>query len=325
MSPIIKRVLASALMALQVTAMAQPAATSPAAPPALSSTREIGAGAPWASYYGAADDIDLARLAAGYRLIDIDADPGQGNFTRAQIARLKADGRNRVISYLNLGSCERFRDYWKRAPAGFIACGANRRAHLGSYSGYRDEIWMNPADADYRRLIVDYVAKRLAAQGVDGFYLDNLELAGHGIATRNGPCDKACAQGALDLVRELREAFPDKLLIMQNGTGRVTLGGMTGGVPFPSLLDGIAHEEVFAPKPDAGALRELLAWQQWMREHDRPDFWIGTLDYVGDCRRPRVAADVIARSRAKGLHPSVSDASAGQGTVCWGYGAQAAP
>lgn len=279
--------------------------------------RDIGIGAPWVSYYGNVARLDLARMANTFRLIDIDADPDQGNVTPAQIATLKAGGKNRVISYLNLGACERFRSYWHHAPAGFLPCGSNHRAQLGRYDGYRDETWMNPSDPAYRKLMVSYVAPRLIAQGVDGFYLDNLELIEHGVKTRNGPCDIACQQGALDLVRELREAFPDKILVMQNATGPTTRHGITGGVAFASLLDGIAHEEVYAPTHDPDVERELQQWSHLRPGASGRKLWVGTLDYVGGCGNARPAQIVIARSRARGFSPSVSDASAGQNVVCY--------
>src|SRR5260370_35880977 len=103
---------------------------------------------------------------------------------------------------------------------------------------------MNLGNADYQKLIVEFVAPRLVAQGVDGFFLDNLEIVEHGTATSNGPCDATCAQGGLDLVGKLRAAFPDRLIVMQNATSDFTRLGQTGGVAFPSLLDGISHEEV---------------------------------------------------------------------------------
>ena len=117
---------------------------------------------PWVSFYGSAAQMgDLAKVAATYRIINIDADPGASNFTDAQLKVLKAGGKNRVLSYLNVGSCELSRDYWSKAPAGFVGCGPNRAAHLGTYEGYPDETWMDPSNADYRRLIVEHVAPRL--------------------------------------------------------------------------------------------------------------------------------------------------------------------
>ena len=49
---------------------------------------------------------DIDGVAATFRLINIDADPDAGNFTPAQIRQLKGGGRNTVITYLNIGSCE---------------------------------------------------------------------------------------------------------------------------------------------------------------------------------------------------------------------------
>jgi cysteinyl-tRNA synthetase len=264
---------------------------------------------------------DLAKAAATFRVLNIDADPGTGNFTPAQIAQLRNGGQNRVISYLDVGSCEHYRSWWSAAP-GFTPCAANKAAQIGPYGGYPDEVWMNVGNAEYQNLLVGYVAPLLVAQGVDGFFLDNLEIVEHGTSTTDGPCDTACSQGGLDLVRRLREAFPDALIVMQNATSDVTRSGVTGGVPFPSLLDGISHEEVYAPAYDSSAEAELVAWKGMNLRPGgggRP-FWIGTEDYVGNCAATASAMSVYAKSRARGFSPYATDASAGQMVVCyWGF------
>lgn len=274
---------------------------------------------PWVSFYGNAAQMgDLAKVAATYRVINIDADPGAANFNDAQLRTLKAGGKNRVISYMNVGACELYRDYWSKVPAGFVGCGPNRAAHLGTYDGYPDETWMDPSNADYQKLIVEHVAARLAARGVDGFYLDNLELLGHGDRTKNGPCNTRCKQGGLDLVRMLRERFPDLLIVMQNGTSDVTRLGTTGGVAFPSLLDGIAHEEVYAPKLDAEAEQELLAWKAMPFESKKGHpLWIAVEDYVGSCKNTAAAKAALQKSNDRGFSPYVSDESGGQKVVCY--------
>jgi cysteinyl-tRNA synthetase, unknown class len=275
---------------------------------------------PWVSFYGTAQEMgDLAKVASTFRVINIDADPTQGNFSPAQIATLKAGGRNTVISYMDVGSCEQFRSYWTDAP-GFVACGANEAAKLGPYAGYPDETWMDPSHPDYQKLIVDFVAPRLVAQGVDGFYLDNLELLEHDPEEDDGPCSAACRQGGLDLVRKLREKFPDLLLVMQNGTSDITRLGTTGGIEYRRLLDGIAHEEVYAPETDARAEAELLAWKSLdLESREGRPFTILVEDYVGDCGNRSAATTAIDRSLAKGFSPYVSDESGGQKVVCyWG-------
>jgi cysteinyl-tRNA synthetase len=263
---------------------------------------------------------DLPRAARTYRILNVDADPGAKNFTDAQLLALKNGGKNRVISYLNLGSCERFRSYWSSAPEGFVPCGANEAAWRGAYEGYADEVWMDLSDARYQKLIVGHVAPRLAARGVDGFYLDNLEMVEHSQTAKQGPCSAACRQGGLDLVRKLRETFPDKLLVMQNATSDVTRTGTTGGIAFPALLDGVAHEEVWKPKRDPEALEQLLKWKamEITTKQGRP-FWIGVEDYVGSCSNRGGAKEVFEASRSHDFSAYVTDESGGQKVVCyWG-------
>jgi cysteinyl-tRNA synthetase len=293
---------------------------------AAAELRSLGPGfpalGPWVAFYGTAAQMgDLERVAASFRIIDIDVDPGadgEGNFTDAQIRTLQDGGRNRVLAYLNLGSCERFRTYWTSAPAGLVPCGRNRDAWLGDYEGYADEEWMNPADPSYARLILEHVAPRLAARGIDGFYLDNLEIIEHLDPAEPAWCSPECRQAAMDLVRRLRERFPDRLLVLQNATGSTTRTGSTGGVRFAALLDGVAHEEVYGPTFDPKAERDLLAWLAMrIRTADGRPFFVGVEDYVGSCANSAAANASYQRSRAHGFSPYASDASNSQHKVCY--------
>ncbi len=306
---------------LAASATSRPAneAREPGAPPRA---RTLGPGfpeaGPWMAFYGKASEMgDLARVARTYRIIVIDADPGMRNFSDAQLAQLRAGGRNRVISYLNLGSCETFRSYWSSAPRGLVSCAANSDAQRGAYEGYPDEVWMDVGNTDYQALILGHVAPRIAAR-VDGFYLDNLEIVEHAPSSSNGPCTAACRQGGLDLVRKLRENHPRHLIVMQNATSDVTRLGVTGGIPFPLLLDGVAHEEVYAPTHDEGAEAELLAWSAMgLSSRDHLRFWIGVEDYVGSCRHMSAARTAAARARSRGFAPWATDQSGGQKVVCF--------
>lgn len=273
---------------------------------------------PWMTFYGKASEMgDLARVARTYRIIVIDADPGMRNFTDAQIALLRGGGRNRVISYMNLGSCETFRTYWASAPPGLTSCAANSDAQRGPYAGYPDETWMDVGDAKYQALVLEHIAPRLAAR-VDGFYLDNLEIVEHPASSANGPCTATCKQGGLDLVRKLREKYPRHLIVMQNATSSTTRLGVTGGVPFPLLLDGVAHEEVYAPTHDESAEDELVAWgAMGLASRDHHRFWIGVEDYVGSCRNAGAAHASATRARSRGFSPWASDESSGQRVVCF--------
>ncbi|MGA7122623.1 MAG: endo alpha-1,4 polygalactosaminidase [Polyangiaceae bacterium] len=287
---------------------------------APASGRGVVVGAPWVSYYGSATASGgVAKVGATFRVVNVDADPGAGLFTPAQILQMQDAGQNRVISYLDVGSCENYRSWWTYAP-GHTSCSANTAAQIGPYTGFPSEVWMNPSNADYQDLIVNYVAPLIARQGVDGFFLDNLEIVEHGTSTLDGPCDATCSQGGLDLVRKLREAFPDKLIVMNNATSDVTRLGTTGGEQFSSLLDGLSREGVYSPVYDATAEAQLLAWQNLgLKPGGRP-FWIATEDYVSSCAATRAAMNVYAQSRAKGFSPYATDSSSGQRVICyWGF------
>src|SRR5262249_46449760 len=105
-----------------------------------SSARGFPMGFPWVSFYGPGDMLDLGKVASTFRVINIDADPDGANFTKAQIQTLKAGGQNRVISYLNVGSCEDFRSYWDTDPPGHKSCKSSG-ALTTVYDGYPDERW----------------------------------------------------------------------------------------------------------------------------------------------------------------------------------------
>ncbi len=291
---------------------------------ATGASRGFPTAGPWVSFYGDASGVDLAKVATSFRIINVDVDPGDsvngGNFTNAQIQQMRAGGQNRVLSYLNLGSCENFRSYYSTDPAGHKSC-VNSGALTTTYAGYPDEKWANLANAAYQDLIVNYVAARLAARGIDGFYLDNLEVVEHGANASDGPCDATCSQGGLDLVWQLRQKFPNLLIVMQNATSDVTRLGTTHGVAYPSILDGIAHEEIYSDGGDSGSQSEMLAWKKMQLTVNGRPFWFATEDYVGSCSaQTKAAAEMIMmQSTQDGFSPYVTDASGGQDAPCfWG-------
>jgi len=282
------------------------------------SNRGFPVGSPWVSFYGSATGVDLARTAATFRVINIDVDPDAANVTDAEIQALRAGGQNRVISYLNVGSCENYRSYWDTDPPGHKSCKSSG-AMTAPYDGYPDEKWADLSNKAYQDLIVNHVAARLAARGIDGFFLDNLEVVEHGASETNGPCGPACSQGGLDLIWELRQKFPELLIVMQNATSDVTRLGKTHGVDYPSILDGVSHEEVYTKGTDPTILTEMLTWKKMgLMVNGRP-FWLAAEDYVGTCGKPsKSEADgIYAKAKADGLNEYVTDASASQQGPCF--------
>ena len=268
----------------------------------------------WVAYYGQGSAINIAHAAATFKLIVIDADPGNGTpaFSPAQIAALKAKGA-KVLSYLNVGACETSRTYWNTVPSGFVSCGANTPAQISRYSGFQ-EYWMNPANADYQKLIVNYVAPRLAATGIDGFMLDNFEIVGHGANASSAPCDATCAQGGLDLVKRLRDRFPD-LAMVPNAAPVQAIGGVAGGVSFPWLIDGVIAEQVFLPSTSTSVVQQLKSWQSTEQNLGRSAFFVGSLDYTSSCTASSTAQTAWTAAQQTGFSPSISTVSLD--SICW--------
>lgn len=281
--------------------------------------RGIPENAPWVSFYGSASELgDINRAAQTFRLINIDADPGQMLFTPEQIATLKAGGRNTVIGYFNLGACETSRSYWTTAPHGLVPCGQNTAAHLGAYHGYPNEKWMNVGNPAYQRLLLEHVAPQLASMGVDGFFLDNMEVIEHGTRTTEGPCDAACSQGGVELLGKLRDRYPNMVIVLQNATTTTTMSRQTlDGRDLRTLIDGISSEETYAPRYDRFQEWELLQWKALDLSVNGHPFSITTEDYVGSCNDVASARMVYTRSRSHGFSPYVSDSSAGMHRVCY--------
>jgi cysteinyl-tRNA synthetase, unknown class len=280
----------------------------------IAASRNLDPHGAWVVYYGSGSQADLARMAATFKLIVVDADPANGSpaVTPAQIATLESGGAT-VLSYLNFGACETWRTWWSSAPAGFLSCSANTAAQLGKIAGY-SEYWMNPANSDYQHLIADYIAPQLMATGVDGLMLDNFEIVGHGTSTSNGPCDAACAQGGLDLVARLRNAFPNAPIVL-NHAPVAALSGTSGGIAFPMLVDGDFDEQVYAPSVDSSLVQEIQTWRSVEAGLPRSAFFAGTLDYMTDCTQTSAAQSDWNTSLSAGLNPSV--ATSALNTVCW--------
>ena len=101
---------------------------------------------------------------------------GATELTQDDISKLKEkpNGAKRlVISYINIGSAENYRYYWK---PGWKK--GNPSWIKKEYEGYSDEYWVEFWDSEWRDIIYgndkSYI-KKIINTGFDGAYLDNVE------------------------------------------------------------------------------------------------------------------------------------------------------
>lgn len=106
------------------------------------------------------DGNDLEAMKE-YKIIVLDAQ----YFAKKDIETLKEGGRT-VLSYLNIGSIENFREYYKDYE--YLT--------LGEYEHWEEERWVDVSRQEWRDFIINELAPSLIEKGVDGFYLDNSDV-----------------------------------------------------------------------------------------------------------------------------------------------------
>ena len=107
-----------------------------------------------------ADPEDIHYMES-YKKVVIDAQ----YFSKSQISKLKKSGHT-VYSYINLGSVEEFRSYYK----------TYKKFSLGVYENWTDERWVDVSQQEWQDFIVKDIAKKLIDKGVDGLFVDNCDV-----------------------------------------------------------------------------------------------------------------------------------------------------
>ena len=110
-----------------------------------------------------ADPSQMHRL-RGYELLVIDAQ----SFDKKQIEELHRNNE-KIYSYLNIGSIEEFRPYFKRFQS---LC-------LSPYENWEDEYWIDARDPNWKDFIVNELSEPMIQKGIDGFFIDNCDLYYH--------------------------------------------------------------------------------------------------------------------------------------------------
>jgi cysteinyl-tRNA synthetase, unknown class len=282
--------------------------------------RGIDVSAPFLAFRGRASQMgDLGRVAQAFRMIAVDAEPADMRFTRAQVEALRGDGRNTVLGIVNVGFCDRTQFYWKAAPDELLPCAANLHAQIGERSDHPQQVWMALDDYEYQELIVNYVAPRIVRAGVDGLFLDGMELLDHDDDDDEAACDADCVAGGVALLAALRKEFPDLPIVMNGGISkrvRTTIGRRR----VPYLLDGVVGEDIYLPSYDAQKEADLLDWRAQRAVNGRP-FAVISQDHVASCDDANAARLVYQSSLAHGFSPAVDLAATSRARVCfWGFG-----
>ncbi len=119
----------------------------------------------------------IAAIAeTNFDAVIIDAFFGDDLWTASEIAQMKTKangGKRLAISYMSIGSAEKYRYYWKESWK------LHKPRWLKKpYEGYEDEIWVKYWEREWHEIIYgneSSYTKKIIDAGFDGVYLDNVE------------------------------------------------------------------------------------------------------------------------------------------------------
>ncbi len=145
-------------------------------------------------------------------------------FSADEIKRLK-ENNTQIYSYINIGSIEDFRDYYKDY----------KNLILGPYENWPDEYWINVEDKNWQTFITDTLAMQLKEKGIDGFFVDNADVYYH--YNKDGIYD-----GITSILKSLK-AKGMKIII--NGGDTYVMEYFDRNKNLDDILDGVNQESVF--------------------------------------------------------------------------------
>ena len=158
-----------------------------------------------------------------YNMVVIDA----AYFSKAQIDTLH-EKHITVYSYINLGAIEDFRPYYKD----YIGI------TLSPYAHWAGERWIDVANPIWQNFLIHTLAKDLLDKGVDGLFVDNLDI----YSLYPAP---PIYEGIKSILLGLKSTYAHVPLII-NGGYEFIQTALQEAIPLKTLLDGINCESVFS-------------------------------------------------------------------------------
>ncbi|MER1954635.1 MAG: endo alpha-1,4 polygalactosaminidase [Desemzia incerta] len=157
----------------------------------------------------------------GFEIAVIDAQ----NISAIDIAEMKARDQE-VYSYLNIGSLETFRSYYKEY----------QHLALKSYDNWEEEYWVDAGNEEWQKFVAGTVAQELLEKGIDGFWIDNTDVYGQF-------ADEEIYDGVASILKTLM-SYEKPVVI--NGGDQFVLTYLERNGQVDDILTGVNQETVFS-------------------------------------------------------------------------------
>jgi cysteinyl-tRNA synthetase len=247
-------------------------------------------------------DMAPAKVPAETRLLVIDATADGLEFlTPAELEEYKAPDRE-VLAYVSVGEAEDYRYYWQNLPRDLL---------LGENPEWPGNWTVKYWDPRWHKVVKDYIKKVLDI-GFDGVYLDKVDA--YWDVVEYGYGEDEAAGWMKELIEDIRLAFPDTIIYLQNGDDLIHRFS-----DLADMIDGMGVEDLFFDgrqiQPWRYVLERLMGILA-LRHRGKPVF---VVDYVWDGKKDAVVESFCYRCRFFGFscYAAPTDRSlSGGGFVC---------
>ncbi|MDX6804840.1 endo alpha-1,4 polygalactosaminidase [Terrihabitans rhizophilus] len=239
---------------------------------------------PFMIYYGHAARPEIGR----YDLVVLDSEVEPAAFRHAS--------NSLILGYFSIGEVAAYRPYYRDVAAEGLL--GNRNVN------WPDARFVDMRDSRWHRRVVEELVPDILRRGFHGIFLDTLDNAEY-LEQKSGAAGAGMIEGAAELVRKLRQAFPQAAIMINRGYA--TLPRIAG--QFDMLLG----ESVRSSYQGTGGSYVLLSdqeyrWQRammWQARERDPGLRLFSLDYW-NLKDTAGIASLYATQRANGFTPYVS-------------------
>ncbi|MDO4788772.1 MAG: endo alpha-1,4 polygalactosaminidase [Johnsonella sp.] len=161
-----------------------------------------------------------AQKLKDYRILVIDAQ----YFSADKIRQMKAEGHE-VYSYLNIGSLEDFRPYYREFSD----------LLLSEYENWEEEAWIDIREKRWQEFILGELSVKLLEKGVDGFFIDNADIY-----------DQYPEEEFFLALERMLRRLKSKGKILLNGGDVFLREFLARGGGLSEIIEGINQETVFS-------------------------------------------------------------------------------
>lgn len=222
---------------------------------------------------------------ADYHTVVIDAQ----YYKKEDIEAVKGRG-HKVLSYINIGSLENFRSYYKRFKA----------LKLGKYENWDEEIWIDVSSSKWQDFMIGEMLPKLTGKGIDGFFVDNCDVYYH-FPTSD------IMTGLTNIMKALKNTG---LQVLINGGDTYLDAYCKSGGSWDDVITGINQENVFAKiiwdknkfgKADPADHKYFMSY---VERYAKLGADIFLLEYTKD---KKLIAEIDEYCKSKGFNYYVSD------------------